>query len=183
MSLIFMFFYLAVLPVAVITGTWWLFLKSKNKLLKIGSVTIGLVVLGWYLWVAVGELWVVDNKVLELCEKNGGVKVYKKVKLDRDLIDKNGRINIPDKKNAQIGSKYYYEYSQSYIKHDNPKITRFNYRVIRSSDEKILGESISYSRSGGGLPGPWHGSKFTCPDPKGMPGVEEMVFMTGSSNE
>lgn len=183
MSLIFMFFYWVVFPAAIIIVAWWLFLKSPNKLLKVGSVTIGLAVLGWYLWVAVGEVWVIDNKVLELCKKDGGVKVYEKVELDRDLLDKKGRISIPHKKNGPLGSKYYYEYSQSYVKQDNPKITRFNYRVIRSSDKKILGESISYTRSGGGLPGPWHGSKFTCPDPMEMPGVEDMVFMKVNRNE
>ena len=46
-------------------------------------------------------------------------------------------------------------------------MARYHYQVIRMSDGKLLGESISYGRGGGDFPSPAYGSGFHCPDVRG----------------
>lgn len=50
------------------------------------------------------------------------------------------------------------------MKEGNPSMRRDHFQIIRRSDSKILGDSISYARKGGDIPGPWHESSFRCPD-------------------
>ena len=42
-------------------------------------------------------------------------------------------------------------------------MSRTHYRVLRRSEQKLLGETVLYGRGGGDLPGPWHDSSFVCP--------------------
>lgn len=183
MSLILMFFYWAVFPAAIIAGSWWLFVKSPSKPLKAGSIIIGLAVLGGYLWLAVGEVWMIDNKVQELCKKDGGITVYERVSIPKYLIDDYGRIKIPYKKDMTSEDPFYYEIKKHYFKKSHPEVSRREYRIIRQSDKKVLGKLIIYGRGGGGFVGPWFGSSFTCPEPSEITNFESQVFIAGDRNE
>ncbi|MDK9705272.1 MAG: hypothetical protein OEL20_19275 [Sulfuritalea sp.] len=122
-----------------------------------------------------------DQQVKELCAKDGGVKVYETVTLSTDMYDRYARTNwiLPDKSDAKPTDDYYIEIQRHYYKTGNPEMSRRQYRIIRRSDEKVLGESISYGRGGGDLPGPWHGSSYHCPSGESL-SIETKVFQRGS---
>jgi hypothetical protein len=122
-----------------------------------------------------------DQQVKELCAKDGGVKVYETVKLPPERFDQWGNVHIPSKEKAKVGDDYYYELSTTYIRKGNPEMWRSHFRVIRKSNGKILGESVSYSRRGGDIPGPWHASSFECPDISTQPSMSKQVFVKGDS--
>lgn len=102
-----------------------------------------------------------------MCAKDGGVRVYETARLSAEKFDELKRVNfvLPDKTRAQAADEYYSETDRHYYRRGNPEVSRRHYRIIRRSDQKILGELVFYGRGGGDLPGPWHGSSFTCPNP------------------
>lgn len=121
-----------------------------------------------------------DAEAKRLCAIDGGIKVYETVPLTPDLLDWAGRIWISDKAQAKPADKYYTETAIHYYRQGNPELSRRQYRIIRRSDEKVLGELIFYGRGGGDLPGPWHDSSFTCPKPTEIPNFESSVFVKGN---
>lgn len=46
----------------------------------------------------------------------------------------------------------------------NVSIMRHHRQIYHRSDNKLLGEQVSYSRRGGDLPGFWQSSSYICPD-------------------
>jgi hypothetical protein len=104
-----------------------------------------------------------DAEVDRLCAIDGGIKVYETVKLPAEKFDKYGQIRVPAKWLAKPEDEYYYESSTNYLIKGNPELRRYDHKLYRRSDNKIIGESIRYSRVGGDIPGPWHHSSFTCP--------------------
>lgn len=109
-----------------------------------------------------------DQQVRELCAKDGGIKVYEMVKLPPEKFNKWGQINfyLPDSPEP-LGHDYMFEVNTSYSKTGNPSMRRVHYRIVRRSDNVVLGESVSYHRVGGDMPGPWHESSFHCPKDAG----------------
>ena len=120
-----------------------------------------------------------DAEVKRLCAIDGGIKVYETVKLPAERFDKYGNVRIPAKKDARPEDEYYIEWDVQYLKKGNPSFWRSHHRLIRRRDQKLLGESIMYARSGGDMPGPWHGSSFKCPEPTQGPSLESSVFSKG----
>ena len=110
-----------------------------------------------------------DAEVRRLCAIDGGIKVYEVVELSPDNFDQYGLINFynPSKGEEALGEEYIFKSDVHYYARGNPEMWRYQYQIIRRSDQKILSESISYSRKGGDLPGPWHDSSFGCPDERG----------------
>ena len=89
-----------------------------------------------------------DQQVKELCVKDGGIKVYETVKLPAERFDQWGMVKPydPTQKENALGVEYLYRH-----------------QVFRRSDGKLLGETISYGRGGGDMPGPWEPSSYHCP--------------------
>ena len=104
-----------------------------------------------------------DREVKRLCAIDGGVKVYETVRLPAERFDKYGNIKITTKRFMKPTDEYYLDYESIFLREGNPRLIRITFKVIRSSDGKIIGESRQYGRSGGDLPGPWHESSFNCP--------------------
>lgn len=177
MSLLLILFYWIGIPVLVIAAASWLWRKTDSSFARGLVVTGTAAAFGWFLWLAVGEKWLADRQVRELCAKDGGVKVFEKVKLPAESFDKWGNVNIPNKRYAKVADEYYFESEDQNVQRGNPKILRMTTRMIRRSDGKILGESVRYARSGGDLPGPWHGTSFGCPE---LPmNLESSIFLKG----
>lgn len=132
---------------------------------------------GGAFWMVAGKKMYYDAEVRELCAKDGGVKVYETVVLRPALVDKFGRITIPDKSKVKPADEYYYESETYSYRKGSVEISQDQYQIVRRSDGKILGKSIFYSRGGGNLPGPWHGSSFICPDPTTAQGLENAIFV------
>ena len=124
-----------------------------------------------------------DQQVRELCAKDGGIKVYEQVVLPADKFDKVGNIQVPSRDMAKPSDEYYYIRTTQYIHQGSPEsgkaeMHRTLHQIVRRSDNKVLGESVRYSRRGGDAPGPWHPSSFTCPPiSTEQPKLETSVFI------
>jgi len=123
-------------------------------------VTILLIVPFWYVW---GKTMYYDAWVRWQCAKDGGVKVYETVPVTQDLLGKYGQIQLSEKPHSKDTDRYFYQTDNHYYRESNPRVVRRQTKIIRRSDNKVLGEYTRYSRSGGGLSGPWHGSSYRCP--------------------
>ncbi|WP_418647603.1 hypothetical protein ACNQFN_22325 [Thauera butanivorans] len=110
-----------------------------------------------------------DAKVREMCAKDGGIKVYETVRLPPEKFNEWGQPNFfrPDQGEDALGVDYVFKKQAAYYRRGNPEMWRAHIQVIRRIDEKTLGESTSYSRRGGDLPGPVHDSSFGCPEERG----------------
>lgn len=138
------------------------------------SFVIGLVFL-----VSGCEKWQLDQQVQELCAKDGGVKVYEVVKLPTSKFDKWGLIKLyserqeirdayrNDEKEIHmehaLGIEYVFSSDDYFYRKGNPSMVRYRHQVVRRSDGKLIGETVSYGRGGGDLPGPWEPSNSHCP--------------------
>lgn len=106
-----------------------------------------------------------DNEVRRLCAIDGGIKVYETVRLPADMFNQWGQVSIymPTQGENALGANYQVKSDTTYYQKGNPEMSRSHIRVFRKSDRKLLGESISYGRGGGDMPGPWHDSSYHCP--------------------
>ncbi|AGF79747.1 hypothetical protein UWK_03220 [Desulfocapsa sulfexigens DSM 10523] len=158
----------------------WQHWKPANLTQKISHILLGVLLssvwLGGTFWEVAGKKIYWDLKVEKLCAKDGGVKVYETVELPPDLIDKFGRIKIPDKSKAKPTDNYFYESDLFYYHRNDPQVTRKQTRIVRRIDGKVLGEYVRYGRGGGDLPGLWHGSSFSCFDITGNSNFESSIF-------
>ena len=108
-----------------------------------------------------------DQQVKALCTKDGGIKVYETVVLTADKFDARGIVVFynPTLGENSLGPEYIFMRMTEDLKTGKPDLRRTHYQIIRRADKKILGETVLYSRRGGDMPGPWHDSHFSCPDP------------------
>jgi len=109
-----------------------------------------------------------DEKVKEMCEKDGGAKIFETVELPRQeynlLLNKFGTLEIPlDGPNARDTPLIRKEEKTS-IRDGNPYVWRYEMVIIRRSDQKVLGRQVTYARVGGDFPSPAHQSSYSCPD-------------------
>jgi hypothetical protein len=151
---------------------------SQRKWAKAGG--LGVLMAPWI--ISSGVKWYYDQEVRELCAKDGGVRVYETMKLPAPQYEELKRLNfiLSGKLHRSIIDEFYLKTEHQFLKEGNPKILRSHAWIMRRSDNKILGESVHYARSGGELPGPWHGSSFHCPEiSRGNPSLETSVFIKG----
>lgn len=124
-----------------------------------------------------------DSKVREMCQVDGGVQIFEAVKLPRhkykELEDRN--FMLPKKKEAKPSDEYYFTSDVIYYKTANPQVARTQYRIVQRAGEKILGQLVFYGRGGGDIPGPWHESSYTCPDPATV-SFESSILLRGAEN-
>jgi len=106
-----------------------------------------------------------DAEVKRLCAIDGGIKVYETVALPADKFNEWGQVNFyrPTQGEEALGTQYIYRSEDHILRQENPAVVRYHHQVIRRLDRKILGETISYGRGGGDMPGPWEPSNFHCP--------------------
>jgi len=118
-----------------------------------------------------------DTEVRRLCEKDGGITVYETVALPAEKFDKYNQIRIPNKRIANPRDGFYYESFTQYFDEGYLEIWQSHYKVFRTSDNKLLGEVIRYSRRGGDIPGPWHPSSFGCPEEADFINLKKKIFI------
>lgn len=112
-----------------------------------------------------------DAEVKRLCAIDGGIKVYETVTLPADKFNQWGQINFyrPNQGENALGAGYVFKQETHWYKKGKDytfesSMGRWRFAVIRQPDGKLLGESVSYGRGGGDLPGPWHPSSISCPE-------------------
>lgn len=128
-------------------------------------ILILLLIVGFY----EGRKMYWDWQVREMCAKDGGIKVYETVKLPADMFNQwhQPYFYRPSQGENALGQEYVFINQSNYLRQGDPDLWRTHITVVRRSDMKILGESTSYSRRGGDVPGPWHPSSFGCPSDRG----------------
>lgn len=109
-----------------------------------------------------------DAEVRQLCAKDGGIKLHETVTLSpqeyRKLLNRDGELDIRVKDHAKATDAFYFEPQSAIVRKGDPVLVRWEYRLIRQSDMKLLATNVYYTRRGGDLPGPWRESSFSCPD-------------------
>lgn len=122
---------------------------------------------------------ILDEEVDRLCAIDGGTKVHRIIKLPPEKFNKRGQIEffIPDRGLMKINSEYYYTSEYTYYKKGNPELWRGHYKLYKTQNDVLLGESIVYARRGGDAPGPWHESSYLCPPGAGDVDIEKHVFV------
>lgn len=115
--------------------------------------------------------------MIELCHKDGGVKVYETVALPSASFGPDGTPLAAywlDTKllgsSDRLGPNYRYVRWDEVIKQGDPlkgqgRLTRYTEEVYRVSDGKLLGKSVSYGSAGGDFLVLEHYSTAICPTP------------------
>ena len=117
------------------------------------------------------EKYKLDRQMEELCRKDGGVKVYEVAMLPHNMFDMRGNpfagweLRPPEQR---LGNDYWMDYKTTYLKAGNPlkgegRLSRHHWRIFRKSDGKMLGEGVSYGRSGGDFIVVGHFTSNSCP--------------------
>lgn len=144
-------------------------MKLKTHLLLLITLSLAICLGGC-------EKYELDRKMTKLCSKDGGVKVYEKIKLPPEMFDQWGD-PFPGWRGRplenRLGSDYRYVSETTYLKRGNPiqlfsegVLRRYSERIIRVSDGKLIGESITYGRTGGEVILFGHPSGKRCPEIK-----------------
>lgn len=129
-----------------------------------------------------------DAMVQELCTKDGGIKVYEIVKVPSEKFGLYGNVIFPGNKNlppsrkeANPTDEFYFTSETTWIVPESGSgslaVWRSQQRLFRAAGDKLLGESISYSRRGGDPVGPWHPSSFGCPSDSDIVYLVKKVFV------
>lgn len=125
-----------------------------------------------------------DAQVSEMCANDGGTRIYETVPLPPEKFNEWRQVNfsVPLKDSVKRGDEYFYEWEITYYRTGNPELSKGHFKVIRQKDLKLLGESVYYSRGGGDLPGPWHGTSFRCPADADISILKTRIFIpTGTA--
>lgn len=117
------------------------------------------------------EKFALDRQMEELCKKDGGVKVFETVTLPPEMFDKLGHPfpGWPDRSQEdRLGSDYRYVVETVYLKQGDPlkgegRLRRTSEKIYRRADDKLMGEAVSYGRSGGDFIAYAHPTSIHCP--------------------
>jgi hypothetical protein len=157
---------------------------KPNAILR--GVRIGLVAFS-ALSLPACEKYALDHRMDDLCKKDGGLIVYERITLPASRFDENGEIILRRPIGLDHQGVYGPEYrlitDQTSIKEGDPvrgegRLVRTERRLVRVSDDKLLGLAIRYGRSGGDLIAFPHFSSKSCPPP-GAGNSIESVFLKG----
>lgn len=128
-----------------------------------------------------------DAEARRLCAIDGGIKVFETVTLPPEKFNQFGQPLIPNGKDDKEfgyfskGDQQHIAGQISQLSGDGAGLKKHTSQIIRTTDGKVMGESIVYGRHGGGLlDGYLHGSGFRCPD-VGPWELENKVFMKGET--
>jgi hypothetical protein len=131
------------------------------------------------------EKFALDRQMEELCSKDGGVKVYETVMLPPEMFDQWGD-PFPGwrgrKSEDRLGENYQYTMEISDLKKGDAlkgegELRRFSVRIHRRADRKLMGEAISYGRSGGDFIAFAHPTSKSCPADQSESDLIRSVFV------
>jgi hypothetical protein len=91
-----------------------------------------------------------DAKVKELCQRDGGVTVFERVRLSKDearhITGPAGGLVVPGKDAATAGRLYVSETTRIGLNDGNPAVFRSETVIVRTSDGKVLSRLVNYGR-------------------------------------
>jgi hypothetical protein len=126
-----------------------------------------------------------DDKVIEMCAKDGGVTVYQKVEISTDAIKRHvlpmsgGKLSVAVKELAHPDAPIYAVETVSTIRDVEPIVRRTESLIVRRADQAIVAKSVRYARLGGDLPiGLAEGTSLICPNPQQLASdLHEQLFV------
>lgn len=179
-----LFVWVGVPLLASLTGVL-LWRRSRTPMGKTLVLTLGVAILLAPMLVSNAVKAYYDWQVREMCAKDGGVRVYETVELPAEKFNQWGQPNFPipitPYDDLDEADDYFLIWEITNIKFGNPKLDRTHFRLIRRSDNKVLGESVSYSRGECCLPGPGVGASYTCPDKHREVPLFQQTFISSNS--
>lgn len=98
-----------------------------------------------------------DWRIQTMCDVDGGVRIYEKVIISRELLqamggEVQGVPHVPHEVLSNLSVPFYLQQEARQIRGGTPRLSRTEYRIVRRSDQKITGIAVVYSRSGGDFP-------------------------------
>lgn len=140
----------------------------------------------FYLVVMSGcEKYELDRRMAELCEKDGGLKLYETVKLPTSMFDEDG-YPFPGWRQRsnpnRLNSEYQLIEEKGVLKDGNSmegegRLLRIKWTITRKSDGKLFGEAVQYIRIGGDLIAFPHSTSKVCPLQINFTNVIRAVFI------
>lgn len=136
-------------------------------------LVLGLAVLYLLFWPSEKDR--LNAQMAELCKKDGGVKIYEKVKLPADAYTSGGVIKESNYKKISdtesiflLADIFEVHRTVKSLKEGNSwkgegELERIYSTIIRLSDNKLIAESVHYSRTGGDRWNAGHPSSDSCP--------------------
>jgi hypothetical protein len=123
-----------------------------------------------------------DAEAQRLCAIDGGVKVYETVGLPPEKFNELGQALVPTGKDEK-GWGYHTTFRLENLtgRFSPPTLEKETLSVVRTTDSRVIAESVVYRRLGGDLlDGYLHGSGFHCPADEGS-GLLASVFINGGT--
>jgi hypothetical protein len=111
-----------------------------------------------------------DEKLNEMCRKDGGVQIFDKVRLSqadaRKLGSVDGKISVPLKELAHPEAPLFSVQTRTHLGAEgNVSIGRIESSITRRQDGTVVARWVAYSRSGGEIPiGLSDGTTRFCPE-------------------
>lgn len=131
--------------------------------LMIPVAIVGLALLTFCFFEARKAYW--DFRVREMCAQDGGLKVFQVLQLTPVqyglLLNKFGKLAPPSRDSVDL-APVYTSYERKVIRRNYPEVSRDELKIVDASTQKVLGQSVTYSRVGGDLLA-FHPSIFSCP--------------------
>lgn len=149
-------------------------MRKGERWIIIGIILV--IVLFFWWGLPTFNKWRADKMVDDLCAKDGGGKVYETTSLSSAMFNEHGqpKIRFAGKAGTECDAStdefcFTIDTKDIVGSHNASDVGRLAVwqswiRLQRSSDGKVLGETILYSRRGGDAIGPWHPSSYSCPD-------------------
>jgi hypothetical protein len=149
-------------------------------IVSIPLILIGVLILVMIFFEARKVYW--DHEVKRMCEEDGGATAFEKVQITqeeyKELGGINGTIPVPAERYKK-NSPYFARTTTKIIREWDPEVKKRVTEIVKSSDGKIIGKQINYSRIGGGVSF-WivHPSSYSCRDVPGIElDVEKQIFI------
>lgn len=122
-----------------------------------------------------------DSKIRQLCERDGGMTVFERMRLTeaqyQALGGRNRDIPIPSVSSGRKGYPVVTRTAETILNARDPKVYREETDYVRVLDGKILAKLVRYWRVGGDLPSFGHPTTFSCPDQQQAVGLERDLFV------
>jgi len=166
--------------------------KMFGSVLGFVAATVILVVAGSVAWAVYASYQVRqwDARIDALCAANGGkdveTRVYETVMAPetKEYFRETTPIRslgVPSRpEGVTLGSRYPFVSETRVVevlKRDNPSVVKYTERIVRTTDNKILGERYGYQRGGGGIPGIDPFTIRTCPALQTSGRLDVRVFL------
>ena len=131
------------------------------------------------------EKFALDRQMEELCEQDGGIKVYETIALPVSKFDQWGD-PFPGwrgrPRESRFGADFSYVVETTYLKKGEPlqgsgRLDRTTEKIFRVSDGKLIGQATSYGRSGGDFIAFSHPTSKSCPENQSESDLIRSVFL------